>query len=171
MRALAAGDQTALGRIAERHLNWALRFVERMVGERAHAEDLVQQAFMRVWQAAERWQPDARFRTWFYRVLHNLCLDHFRASGRMETEALDENLTDGTPNAEAHWLRAEQQADIREALQTLAPRQRAAVVLRYYEELSQAEAAALLGISESALESLLTRARSRLRQRLLPTLH
>ncbi len=75
MRAVGRRDRGAFERLVERHYGWALGFADRMLGARHDAEDLVQTAFLRVWQGAARWEPDARFSTWLYRVLYNLCID------------------------------------------------------------------------------------------------
>jgi RNA polymerase sigma-70 factor (ECF subfamily) len=170
MAAVARHDGRAFARLVERHLGWSLRFVERMVGARHDAEDLVQAAFLRVWQGAARWEPQAKFSTWFYRVLHNLCMDHFRGRGA-PAEALDEALPDGAPTSEKRLAGTQRSARVRAALAALPARQRAAIVLCYYEERSQAEAAALLGVSEGALESLLSRARAALKKRMSEELH
>ena len=165
MAAVAQQNDLAFARLVDRHLDWSLRFVERRIGARADAEDLVQTAFLRVWQGASRWKPHAKFTTWFYRVLHNLCTDHFRGR-RARTETLGETLADGAPSREQQMAGIERAAQVRAALEALPERQRAAIVLRYYEERSQAEAAALLGVTEGALESLLARARAELKKRL-----
>lgn len=170
MAAVARQDSRAFARLVERHLTWSLRFVERMIGEHRDAEDLVQTAFLRVWQGASRWEPKAKFSTWFYRVLHNLCMDHFRRA-RTPAEVLDDALPDGSPTSEERLAGTQRGQRIRKALASLPERQRAAIVLCYYEERSQAEAAALIGVSEGALESLLSRARATLKKRLREELH
>jgi RNA polymerase sigma-70 factor (ECF subfamily) len=170
MAAVARRDGRAFRRLVERHLGWSLGFAERMLGARQDAEDLVQTAFLRVWQGAARWEPRAKFSTWLYRVLHNLCMDHFRARGA-GLEALDEDLPDSAPGSEERMTGLQREARVRAALTALPHRQRAALVLCYYEERPQAEAAALLGVSEGALESLLSRGRAALRQWLKDELH
>jgi RNA polymerase sigma-70 factor (ECF subfamily) len=170
MAAVARHDGRAFARLVERHLGWSLGFVERMVGARHDAEDLVQTAFLRVWQGASRWEPQAKFGTWFYRVLYNLCMDHFRGRGA-PAEALDEALPDGAPTSEERVAVAQRAARVRAALAALPERQRTAIVLCYYEERSQAEAAALLGVTEGALESLLSRARAALKKHVGEELH
>ena len=168
MAAVGRGDARAFARLVERHLGWALGFAERMLGARPEAEDLVQTAFLRVWQAAARWQPNAKFSTWLYRVLHNLCMDQFRLRATAAGESLDdelaESLVDEAPGNEERMWGMQRDARVRAALAELPVRQRAALVLCYYEERSQAEAAALLGVSEGALESLLSRGRATLRK-------
>jgi RNA polymerase sigma-70 factor (ECF subfamily) len=170
MAAVGRGDARAFRRLVERHAAWSTGFVERMVGARADAEDLVQTAFLRVWQGAARWTPAAKFSTWFYRVLHNLCMDHFRARGAPMDE-VDETLPDGAPTGEERYAAAQRAERVRAALAALPARQRAAIVLCHYQELSQAEAAATLGVSEGALESLLSRGRAALRHSMQHELH
>jgi RNA polymerase sigma-70 factor (ECF subfamily) len=168
MEAVGRRDGDAFARLVERHYAWALGFAERMLGARHEAEDLVQVAFMRVWQGAARWEPNARFSTWLYRVLYNLCMDRFRARKAASSEPLDDDLVEAlaedVPVGEQRVLNMEKSTRVRAALSALPARQRAALVLCYYEELSQAEAAPLLGISEGALESLLSRGRATLRK-------
>jgi RNA polymerase sigma-70 factor (ECF subfamily) len=134
-----------------------------MLGARHEAEDLVQTAFLRVWQGAARWEPRAKFSTWLYRVLHNLCMDRFRARGE-PIEPRAEELADESPGSEERMQGMQREARVRAALAALPARQRAALVLCYYEERSQAEAAALLGVTEGALESLLSRGRAAMKK-------
>jgi RNA polymerase sigma-70 factor (ECF subfamily) len=168
MMAVGRRDHTAFARLVERHYGWALGFTDRMLGARDEAEDLVQTAFLRVWQGAARWEPNARFSTWLYRVLYNLCMDRHRGRRAAASEPLQgdlvEALADEAPDSEERLAHLQQGARVRAALDRLPVRQRAALVLCYYEERSQAEAAQLLGVSEGALESLLSRGRATLRR-------
>jgi RNA polymerase sigma-70 factor (ECF subfamily) len=170
MAAVARGDAAAFRRLVERHVGWGVGFVERMVGGRADAEDLVQTAFLRVWQGAAKWQPAAKFSTWFYRVLYNLCIDHFRAHAA-PTEELDEEMPDAKPTTEDRLVAAQRVDRVRAAIASLPERQRAAIVLCYYQELSQSDAAAMLEVSEGALESLLSRGRAALKREMQSELH
>jgi RNA polymerase sigma-70 factor (ECF subfamily) len=168
MMAVGRRDHQAFSRLVERHYGWALGFTDRMLGARHEAEDLVQTAFLRVWRGAAQWEPNAKFSTWLYRVLHNLCMDRLRARRTAASEPLDgefvEALADEAPDGEERVLDLQRGARVRAALDRLPIRQRAALILCYYEERSQAEAAALLGVSEGALESLLSRGRTTLKQ-------
>ncbi len=168
--AVARGDAAAFRRLVERHVGWGIGFVERMVGARADAEDLVQTAFLRVWQGAARWRPSAKFGTWFYRVLYNLCMDHFRANAT-PTEEVDEAIPDEQPSGEELVAAAQRAERVRAAIEALPPRQRAAIVLCYYQKLSQSDAAAMLGVSPGALESLLSRGRAALKKYMQSELH
>ena len=168
--ALARRDQRALAQLVQRHGGWAARFAERMTGDAQTAEDVVQNAFLRLWNSAERWEGRSRFTTWFYRVLHNLAVDELRRR-RSGHEELDEALEDPAPAPPDVLERERRDARVRAALDRLPGRQRAALVLRHYEDCSQGEAAKILGISEGALESLLSRGRAALREQLRGELH
>jgi RNA polymerase sigma-70 factor, ECF subfamily len=175
MTAIGKRNNEAFTILLKRHCTWALNFVERMIGSRHEAEDLVQTAFLRVWQGAASWQHNAKFNTWLYRILYNLCMDHFRTGKRMTPDKLGDDdheaIVDERPSTEEQHLEKERGARVRAALAELPERQRAALVLCYYEELSQADAAALLEISEGALESLMSRGRKTLRKWLKSELH
>ena len=171
MAAVGRGDEQAYALLVERHLRWALRFVQRILGNPADAEDVVQTAFFRVWQGAATWTPAAQFRTWFYRVLYNLCMDHFRVQARSAAEELEDDLVDNQALQEDRLVQRQRGEQVQEALASLPERQRTALVLCYYEEMGQAESAALMGVSEGALESLLSRGRAAMKKRLQPGLH
>jgi RNA polymerase sigma-70 factor, ECF subfamily len=168
MMAVGRQDRGAFARLVERHYGWALGFADRMLGTRHEAEDLVQTAFLRVWQRAAQWEPNAKFSTWLYRVLYTLCVDQLRARHMTASEPLEgelaEGLVDETPGSDERVSSRQRETRTRAALDQLPVRQRAALVLCYYEERSQADAAALLGVSEGALESLLSRGRATLRK-------
>jgi RNA polymerase sigma-70 factor (ECF subfamily) len=161
------GDQEAYRQLVDRYLSRSLTLAERIVGDRTEAEDIVQDAFLRLWLHAARWQPKgARFGTWFYRVVVNRCLDVTR---RAKPLALDivENVAGHEPGAAAQLYRRQVARRVKTAMSHLPSRQRAALALCYYDEMSQIEAAEVLGVTVGALESLLVRARRRLRALLL----
>ena len=165
---VAKGDRRAFALLSERHIDRAFRVALRLLGSRADAEDAVQEAFLRTWTRAGEWQPGrARFSTWLHRVVVNLCLD---AKRKPSHAALDPDLpvADARPGAEENVLAAERERHVARAVAALPDRQRQAVSLIYAGGLSNAEAAAALGISVGALEQLLVRARRALRDRLGP---
>jgi RNA polymerase sigma-70 factor (ECF subfamily) len=170
MQQIAGGNQTAFRQLMQRHALKATRYCQRHLSDQALAEDQVQQAFLKVWVEAPRWRPDAKFTTWFYRILHNQMIDYFRAN-RRPTVAIDDEmadeLVDTNPNGEQDLITQQRKNTVNAALQSLPERQRQALMLSHYEGFSQREAATILGITESALESLLTRGRAALRQKLL----
>ena len=152
--------------LSERHVDRAFRVALLLLGSRAEAEDVVQEAFLRTWARAGEWRAGAaRFSTWLHRVLVNLCLDRKR---RPAHAPLDRELpvADTRPNAEAEVLAAERERDVAAAIAALPERQRAAVSLIYAGGFSNADAAESLGISVGALEQLLVRARRALRREL-----
>lgn len=155
-----------------RKLPRLIALATRMLGDRTEAEDVAQDVFARLWKQAPRWRTgQARFDTWLHRVALNLCYDRLRARRELP---IDDDADPGMANAldpaappDAHWESHARQQQVRHALAALPVRQREALVLCYYQELSNAEAAGLMEISVEALESLLSRARRNLRTQLV----
>lgn len=166
MRRIGQNDVDAYRLLVKKYLNRALNFVERMIGNRSDAEDITQEAFLKVWKEAGRWEPKASFGTWFRKVLYNLCIDFIRRSRPLTTNVELEDTISEIPDAEKNLISLEVSSQVKQALQKLPERQRAALILFYYEELSQNEAAEVLEVSVSALEALLFRARTSLRKML-----
>lgn len=166
MSRIAARDQRALQALMQRHLGRTVRLAARVLGSTAAAEDVAQEAFIRVWKHADRWEdPEeagAKFSTWLYRIVLNLCIDEKRKKTFGNIDDIPEQ-SDSGPDAEKRMQQKEQSARVHAALATLPERQRAAFVLCFYEDFSNREAADMLGISVKALESLLVRARKTLR--------
>ena len=163
---VAGGDSQAYRLLVERHGRRVLGMARRMTGNLAEAEDVAQEAFLRVWQHAGAWREQgAQFSTWLYRVVMNLCLDRRRRKPMATLESAGDP-ADERPNAESTVASAERSRQVQAALAGLPDRQRAALVLSYYEGLSNAVAAEALEISVAALESLLVRARRALRAEL-----
>lgn len=149
----AAQDLT--GRLGPRAFGVALR----VLGDRAEAEDIAQEAMMRLWRMAPDWQTgNAKVSTWLYRVTLNLCLDVKRRR-RGKTVPLDRvpDLVDGAPDAVDQIQDAVRVDALQIALMALPDRQRQAVVLRHIEDLSNPEIAAIMDISTEAVESLTAR--------------
>ncbi len=160
---LAQGDDEAARQLAARHLGRLHGLAMRMLGDRAEAEDVVQDTFIKAWTIAPRWREgQARFSTWLHQVTSNGCLDRLRR--RRPTEDIDERAdASPEPGPEATLANAQRGAQVKAALDALPPRQKTALLLFHHQGLSQAEASAAMGISEDALESLLARARRTLR--------
>lgn len=166
MARIAAGEQQALQQLMQRHLGRTVRMAARVLGSAAAAEDVAQEAFIRVWKHAGQWknpeEAGAKFSTWLYRIVMNLCIDEKRKKTFGNIDDVPEQ-ADHTPDAERQMQRQEQSQRVRVALSQLPERQRSAFVLCFYEEFSNRDAADMLGISVKALESLLVRARKTLR--------
>jgi len=160
---VAGGDAQAYRTLVDRHAGPQARYARRLLGNADDAQEVVQEAFLRVWREAGRWQAgQARFSTWLYKVVTNLCIDRKRRWRVLFTDAPPEE-TDDAPGADGQMMAAEQAAALQDCLQELAPRQKTAILLCYFEELSNREAAEIMGLTVEALESLLTRGRQRLR--------
>jgi RNA polymerase sigma-70 factor (ECF subfamily) len=158
MARIAAGDEAAFRLLVRRYLRLSLGLARRITGNDADAEEVVQEALLRVWLNAPRWRPVAAFRTWFYRVVVNLCLNRQRRKPFAPIGDADEPV-DSRPDPAAEIELAETARQIAAAIARLPHRQRAAIVLTYHEGLTNAAAAAVIGTSISGLESLLVRAK------------
>lgn len=160
---IAAGDPAAVRAMVARKLPRLLSLGGRMLGDPEEAEDVAQEAFLRVWKQAPRWTPGgARFDTWLHRVALNLCYDRLRR--RRERPMADPpDRPDEGPGPDRGLAAADTARRVDRALQTLPERQREAIVLCHYQELGNIEAAQLMGVSVEALESLLGRGRRALR--------
>ena len=160
---VGAGDKRAAAELVRRHLPRMVGLARRMLGDAAEAEDVGQEVFLRVWKHAQSWKPgQAKFETWMHRVAINLCLDRLRRSGRNAGEVAPET-EDGRASATRALDDRQRRERVRDALQQLPERQRAALVLCYYQDRSNTDAAEILGVSVEALESLLSRARRTLK--------
>lgn len=161
---VAEGDVSAYRELLARHAAKLQRFALRILRDAADAEDVVQETFLRLWQRARDYSPDARVGTWLHRITHNLAIDRLRARGRV-TALLDDEDAAPVSAPQIHVLAdMERRETLARALDALPERQALAVMLVYFHEHSGAEAAHVLGVSEDALESLLARARRALRR-------
>jgi len=163
---IGRGDAAATRLLVAAKLPRVLGLATRVLHDPAAAEDVAQEAFVRVWRTARRWRPGAaRFDTWLHTVVLNLCRDRLRRRRDVTVDAVPE-VADQTPGAEAALIEAERDQGVAAAISSLPERQRDAILLVHYQDLSGAEAAAILGVSIEALESLLARGRRTLRTRL-----
>jgi RNA polymerase sigma-70 factor (ECF subfamily) len=165
MARVARGDERAFQLLSRRHMPAMLGLARRILGNAAEAEDVAQEAFMRVWTHAPRWQPLAQFRTWLARIVTNLCLDRRRRAPWLELEAAGE-IIDPAPDAGQKAEEDERERMLAAAIEKLPVRQRTAVVLTYGEGMSNAQVAEVLGTSVSAVETLLVRGKQNLRRAL-----
>ena len=163
MARIARGDQQAFRTLAGRHLPAMLGLARRILGNASDAEDVAQEAMLRVWTHAPRWQPLAAFRTWLTRVVVNLCLDRKRRAPWVALEAAGE-IVDPAPAASEQAERDERERMVAAAIAGLPARQRAAIVLTYGDGMSNAQVAEILDTSVSAVETLLVRGKQNLRR-------
>jgi RNA polymerase sigma-70 factor (ECF subfamily) len=155
----------ALGDLVRRHQHAAGAFAFRMLGRWDSAEDVVQEAFLHVHRAARRYQPDAKFTTWLYRIVLNLCRDVARRARQAPAQLSEAAEPERAPAADPLEAR-ERAARVHRAVAALPERQRTAVILHRYQGLSHREVAQATGWSESAVESLIVRAYAALREEL-----
>lgn len=156
---LAQGDQRAAGEMVDRYLTRIVNHAFRMLNNRDDAEEVAQDVFIRIWNNVADWQPGrAKFSTWVYRITQNLCLDRLRKH-REVTMAEPPEILDERPIASDVIAADQVSRTVQDAMERLPDRQKAALSLCYFENLSNSEAADILDVSVEALESLLARGR------------
>jgi len=164
VRNAGAGDARAAEILVRRHLAKIVGLARRMLSDGAEAEDVAQEVFLRVWREAPRWKPgQAKFETWMHRVALNLCYDRLRRRREVPDADAGVLVADVRPLASDEWLSRQRAAKVHAALAALPERQRAAIALVHFDEMSNIAAAEILEISVEALESLLARGRRALK--------
>ncbi|WP_292285545.1 sigma-70 family RNA polymerase sigma factor [Marivita sp.] len=167
LAAYAAGEPAAARALAQSLAPLVYAHAVRMLNDRAEAEDVAQEAMLRLWRQAAGWdaQGAASVRTWLYRVTANLCIDRLRKT-RPAGLPEDSEMADGKPGAEALLQARDRQMALEEALMHLPDRQRQAVVLRHIDGLGNPEIARIMDIGPRAVESLTARGKRALTARL-----
>ena len=167
IRNIGKGDHLAFKHLVRRYQNPLLNFTYRYTGDRQTAEDLVQEVFLRVYQAAPRFKPRAKVSTWIFKIAYNLCMNEIRRRKRILNQNGPFRMTaeEQAGTAASDMTR---QMELEQSLSTLLNRlpenQRAALLLRVCEGHSYQEISDILGISFSSVESLIYRARDRMRK-------
>ena len=173
------GDAASFEVLLHRYRVPLVSFFCRMVRDQGLAEDLAQEVFLRVYKSRERYQPEARFTTWLYRIAMNLALNAIRdrkdavsetPDGDSDSGSVFDRFADPQPTVEERLMQGDRQRLIRQAVEALPERQRAAVILHKYQEVDYRQIAKILSLTESAVKSLLFRAYETLRVRLEPLL-
>lgn len=167
LRAIAEGSREAFAILVKRHSSRFYSVAYRYMAQRQEAEDMVQEAFIKLWQRPDMWAADrkVKFTTWFYRVVINLCLD---AKKKKRAAAWPETLDieDDRPLQDKTMEDKQGEALLEKAISELPERQRTALNLCFYEGLSNQEAADVMELNLKALQSLLMRAKLALRERM-----
>lgn len=160
------GRHGAFAALVNRHAKQFYRIAYRLVFDKNDAEDIVQEAFLKLWHRPELWNQGrkAQFTTWFYKVVTNLCFDHNKKQ-RPVTMPEDRELIDNQPGQEVLVHQKQQQALLDRFIGELPIRQQLALNLCFYEGLSNEEAAEIIGVKVKALQSLLMRAKTNLKEK------
>lgn len=174
-------DAEAFTDLVERYQSRLVGIMHHLIGNAEEAEDLAQEVFLRVYRSRKNYSPKAKFSTWLFTIANNLAMNVMRSRRRKPTVPLEaeesgplgarpaEQLAVDTELTPARGLRQQElKAMIRAALDELNERQKMAVVLNKFEEMNYAEIAEVMGLSTKAVKSLLSRARTRLREVLQP---
>ena len=158
------GNEIVVPIWVDRHLSLNLGYVTKLLGNAAEGEDVMQEAFIRVWKHAANWDParKTKFTTWFYRVVTNLCYDVCRKRKPQENVEILENISSSDTGADNIIAVDQRSAQIKEALILLPKRQSTAIMLCYFQGLPNKEAAKVMDVSLNALESYLVRGRRKL---------
>ena len=157
------GSEAAFRHILDQHTQRIFNYARRMTRNGTEAEDIAQETFIRFWVSRDRFDPSrVKLTTWLHRIARNLCVDYFRQRQLQERQVPVQSDNQDSPDTDYELsIRA---AVVNKALMTLSERQRSAIVLCHYQNFSQHDAAHILGLSVDALESLLRRGRSKLKQ-------
>lgn len=170
-----AGDDASFGLLLTKHRSPVIHFLYRMVQNRAVAEELAQEVFLRVYRSRGTYEPTAKFTTWLFRIATHLALNSLRdgknqrSEARLDTETTEtpaRQVSDGRPSVEQVMVYQTRLEEVRQAVSGLPDKQRAAVLMHKYEEMEYSQIAKALNCSESAVKSLLFRAYETLRARL-----
>lgn len=165
----ASGDRAAARTLTLRLTPRVLGYAARLLADRTEAEDVAQEALLRLWRQAPFWEVDrAQVTTWLYRVVTNLCTDRLRRRRGIALDAVEEP-EDGRPAVVVGMMAADRAAALEAALAGLPERQRQAVVLRHLEGLTNPEIAEVMEIGVEAVESLTARGKRALAQALVGT--
>lgn len=169
MKRIARGDAGAFRELSEQYLRPLLTFCTRMLKSQAEAEEVTQEVFLRAWQKADSYEPRARVSTWLYTIARRMCIDRLRKQTTRGEEFLMDEERDAVPRS-VHpselVFKKEEVSLIHDALLSLPERQRTALSLCHEGGLSGAEIAEVMSISAEAVESLLSRGRRALREKL-----
>lgn len=166
MQRTAAGDREAFRLLARELSNrmYGLAF-KLMRGNRAAAEDAMQEALIKLWVYAPKWQPRGSVESYVSRLVYTCCIDIMRSVKGQGAVELPETL-EAADNVESAFAQKEQNLHLLEAVETLPPKQKEAVMLSYYGEHTNKTVAGMLNISEKAVEKLLQRARAKLAEKM-----
>lgn len=166
LKLIGQGSHAAMTEFITRYYQRIMDFALRHLGRKADAEDIAQEAFIRVWSKARHWQ-DRQLppHSWLYRITYNLCIDELRKR-KPQTDVDEQFDLSGDDSPESNVYQQQKDRMLAAAFRTLSDAQRTAIVLCNYQAFSNKDAAGVMNISVEALESLLARGRAKLRKQL-----
>lgn len=167
LKLIQEGNGQPFATLVERHTDRFYRLAYRYLQNKEAAEDIVQDAFLKLWENPALWQPErnSKFTTWFYRVVVNLCLDMRKRKSAASLED-DSAVIDERERTEERMIRVQEQEALEKAIADLPERQRMALNLCFDEGLTNQEAAEVMGLRLKALQSLIMRAKTTLKERM-----
>ncbi len=162
------GDETAFEQLVLRHQRYVFNLAYRVLDDYTEAEDVTQEAFVRVWRGLSSFRGQARFTTWLYRIVHNLCLNRLPRLRQelLQTAPLEEVLPNPDPSPTDLFDVQEQVAFLHAQLDRLPEKYRLVLTLRYLQQLSYDEIAAVLDVPMGTVKTHIHRARQLLREQL-----
>ena len=180
------GDMSAFELIVRRYQDRIVNYITRVINDHHRAEDLAQEAFLRVLGSVQRYRPKGQFKNWLYLIATNLCRNELRNRNRQSTDLfsqlglessdspgdqqspiLEDLLSDSRYLPDQLYEQKEREQAIRQQVDLLPENQRLSLVLVTYQELSYQEVSQIIGCSVSAVKSLIHRARQKLKQKLI----
>jgi len=177
IEAIRAGNPRRFSVLVDRHKDRAMTLALRIVGERGAAEELVQDAFLRAYRGLEKFRGDAKFSTWFYRILYNVCMTRVLRRPKEKVEWSDDDMRtldvadQDVPSAQERMEAEEMQALLKEELARIPQAFRSALTLFYVQELSYEEMASVLEMPLGTVKTNLSRGRVLLRKRVMERLN
>ncbi|HEX2922296.1 MAG TPA: RNA polymerase sigma factor [Bacteroidales bacterium] len=177
IRSVLNGRLDDFRELVERYQQRIFRLIIGYVHNQEEAEDLTQEVFIKAWQSLDKFRGDSSFSTWLHRIAINICLNNTRKNrgnsliGRLSSFFGNENqiqIPFFEENAEEILIKEEYKAWLKRALDNLPENQRTAIILSKYDDLPQKEIAAIMNLTEGAVEALIQRAKKNLREKLSP---
>ena len=164
-------DSAAFGRLYERYMEQIYRYLYYRVSDRDEAEDLTETVFVKAWEALPRFRPrGATFRAWLYRIAHNLVANFHRDRSRKKEISLDnlpgQALPQRDPHPESHAVHKQEVEDLLETIRDLADNRQELLILKFIDQLSNAEIGQIMRKSEGAIKSLYHRTLLELREKM-----
>jgi RNA polymerase sigma-70 factor, ECF subfamily len=176
VKKIKKGDRDAFAQLVELYKDKIYQLAYRMVGNKQEAEDIAQEAFLRVFANIDQYDPGYKFSTWIYRIATNLSIDHLRKRKQVYsidrqgdgTDDIDwhERIADQAPNPEEQLVKGELQEQVQQALSNLTPKYRSIMILRYIEDLSLQEISEVVKLPVTTIKTRIHRGREALKQKL-----